>query len=146
MYLHLYLTKYKALYEDFSNIQETVKQKIQVAIMEFRHTDVSNSIFAENLLIKQVDNDFLLIFWDDKNICAYFVNEFNIIVLEFPNLDYSDKLLYKEFVDVKNKFIKISFRCKKEDFRAMIAPIAITYGFHINRLSDRNIIIGEVVK
>lgn len=142
MYLHLYLTKYKALYKDFNNIPDKVKQKIRVTITKFNTTEV----FAENLLIKQVDNDFLLIFWDDKNICAYFVNEFNIIVLEFPNLDYSDKLLYKEFVDVKNKFIKISFRCKKEDFRAMIAPIAVTYGFHINRLSDKNIIIGEVVK
>lgn len=142
MYLHLYLTKYKALYKDFNNIPDKVKQKIRVTITKFNTTEV----FAENLLIKQVDNDFLLIFWDDKNICAYFVNEFNIIVLEFPNLDYSDKLLYKEFVDVKNKFITISFRCKKEDFRAMIAPIAVTYGFHINRLSDKNIIIGEVVK
>lgn len=142
MYLHLYLTKYKALYGDFNNIPDKVKQKIRVTITKFNTTEV----FAENLLIKQVDNDFLLIFWDDKNICAYFVNEFSIIVLEFPNLDYSDKLLYKEFVDVKNKFIKISFRCKKEDFRAMIAPIAVTYDFHINRLSDKNIIIGEVVK
>lgn len=142
MFLHLYLTKYKALYKDFNNIPDKVKQKIRVTITKFNTTEV----FAENLLIKQVDNDFLLIFWDDKNICAYFVNEFNIIVLEFPNLDYSDKLLYKEFVDVKNKFIKISFRCKKEDFRAMIAPIAVTYGFHINRLSNKNIIIGEVVK
>lgn len=142
MFLHLYLTKYKALYKDFNNIPDKVKQKIRVTITKFNTTEV----FAENLLIKQVDNDFLLIFWDDKNICAYFVNEFNIIVLEFPNLDYSDKLLYKEFVDVKNKFIKISFRCKKEDFRAMIAPIAVTYDFHINRLSNKNIIIGEVVK
>ena len=142
MLLHLYLTKYKALYKDFNNIPDKVKQKIRVTITKFNTTEV----FAENLLIKQVDNDFLLIFWDDKNICAYFVNEFNIKVLEFPNLDYSDKLLYKEFVDVKNKFITISFRCKKEDFGAMIAPIAVTYGFHINRLSDKNIIIGEVVK
>lgn len=141
MYLHLYLTKYKALYGDFSNIQETVKQKIQVAIMEFRHTDVSNSLFAENLLIKQVNNNFLLIFWDDDSICAYFVNEINISRLEFPDLDYKDKLLYQEFIDIVDDFVTIPFRSKGEDFKYIIA----SYNFNTDALSSENTIIGELI-
>lgn len=145
MYLHLYLTKYKALYGDFSNIQETVKQKIQVAIMEFRHTDVSNSLFAENLLIKQVNNNFLLIFWNDESICAYYVNEINISRLEFIGLDYKDKLLYPEFIDIVDGFITIPFRGKSTDFKYMIAPIIISYSFNTDSLSEGNIIVGEVI-
>lgn len=145
MYLHLYLTKYKALYGDFSNIQETVKQKIQVAIMEFRHTDVSNSLFAENLLIKQVNNNFLLIFWDDESICAYYVNEINISRLEFIGLDYKDKLLYPEFIDIIDSFITIPFRSKGADFRYMVAPIIVSYNFNTDSLSEGNIIVGEVI-
>lgn len=145
MYLHLYLTKYKALYGDFSNIQEIVKQKIQVAIMEFRHTDVSNSLFAENLLIKQVNNNFLLIFWDDESICAYYVNEINISRLEFIGLDYKDKLLYPEFIDIVDGFITIPFRGKGTDFKYMIAPIIISYSFNTDSLSEGNIIVGEVI-
>lgn len=145
MYLHLYLTKYKALYGDFSNIQETVKQKIQVAIMEFRHTDVSNSLFAENLLIKQVNNNFLLIFWDDESICAYYINEINISRLEFIGLDYKDKLLYPEFIDIVDGFITIPFRGKSTDFKYMIAPIIVSYSFNTDSLSEGNIIVGEVI-
>lgn len=145
MYLHLYLTKYKALYGDFSNIQEIVKQKIQVAIMEFRHTDVSNSLFAENLLIKQVNNNFLLIFWDDESICAYYINEINISRLEFIGLDYKDKLLYPEFIDIVDGFITIPFRGKSTDFKYMIAPIIISYSFNTDSLSEGNIIVGEVI-
>lgn len=145
MYLHLYLTKYKALYGDFNNTPEIVKQKIQVAIMEFRHTDVSNSLFAENLLIKQVSNNFLLIFWDDDSICAYFVNEINISRLEFPDLDYKDKLLYKEFIDIVDNFITIPFRSKSAAFKYMIAPIIVSYSFNTDILSKGNIIVGEVI-
>lgn len=145
MCLHLYLTKYKALYGDFSNIQETVKQKIQVAIMEFRHTEVSNSLFAENLLIKQVSNNFLLIFWDDENICAYYVNEINISRLEFIGLDYKDKLLYPEFINIVDSFLTITFRSKSADFKYMIAPIIVSYSFNTDSLSEGNIIVGEVV-
>ena len=145
MYLHLYLTKYKALYGDFSNIQDIVKQKIQVAIMEFRHTDVSNSLFAENLLIKQVNNNFLLIFWDDESICAYYVNEINISRLEFIGLDYKDKLLYPEFIDIVDGFITIPFRGKSTDFKYMIAPIIVSYSFNTDSLSEGNIIVGEVI-
>lgn len=145
MYLHLYLTKYKALYGDFSNIQDVVKQKIQVAIMEFRHTDVSNSLFAENLLIKQVNNNFLLIFWDDESICAYYVNEINISRLEFIGLDYKDKLLYPEFIDIVDGFITIPFRGKSTDFKYMIAPIIVSYSFNTDSLSEGNIIVGEVI-
>ena len=141
MYLHLYLTKYKALYGDFSNIQEIVKQKIQVAIMEFRHTDVSNSLFAENLLIKQVNNNFLLIFWDDESICAYYVNEINISRLEFIGLDYKDKLLYPEFIDIVDGFITIPFRGKSTDFKYII----VSYSFNTDSLSEGNIIAGEVI-
>lgn len=146
MSLHLYLTKYKVLYKDFNNIPEKIKQKIRVAIMEFRYTDVNNSLFAENLLIKQVNNAFLLIFWNEKTICAYYVDEINIARLEFINLDYKDKLLYKEFIDVQNNFITIPFRYKTDDFNSMIAPIATTYGFHVDKLSAGNIILGEVGK
>ena len=145
MCLHLYLTKYKALYGDFSNIKETIKQKIQVAIMEFRHTEVSNSLFAENLLIKQVSNNFLLIFWDDENICAYYVNEINISRLEFIGLDYKDKLLYPEFINIVDSFITIPFRSKSADFKYMIAPIIVSYSFNTDSLSEGNIIVGEVV-
>lgn len=145
MCLHLYLTKYKVLYGDFNNIQETVKQKIQVAIMEFRHTDVSNSLFAENLLIKQVNNNFLLIFWDDESICAYYINEINISRLEFIGLDYKDKLLYPEFIDIVNDFITIPFRSKSADFKYMIAPIIVSYSFNTDSLSEGNIIVGEVI-
>lgn len=145
MYLHIYLTKYKALYGDFSNIQETVKQKIQVAIMEFRHTDVSNSLFAENLLIKQVDNNFLLIFWDDENICAYYVNEINISRLEFTGLDYKDKLLYPEFIDIVDEFVVIPFKSKDIDFKYMVAPIVASYSFNMNVLSNENTIVGEII-
>ena len=146
MSLHLYLTKYKALYKDFDNIPEKVGQKIRVAIMNFRYTEVSNSLFAENLLIKQVNNDFLLIFWSEEDVYAYLVNEINIARLEFKGLDYTDLLLYPEFINVKNNFVTIPFRDKKEDFRYMIAPIVVTYGFHVDRLSEGNIIIGEAGK
>lgn len=145
MYLHLYLTKYKALYGDFSNIQETVKQKIQVAIMEFRHTNVSNSLFAENLLIKQVGNNFLLIFWDDENICAYYINEINISRLEFTGLDYKDKLLYEEFIDIVDEFVVIPFKSKDIDFKYMVAPIVASYSFNMNVLSNENTIVGEII-
>lgn len=142
MPLHLYLTKYKTLYRDFNNISEKVKQKIRdIIAMNSKY-----NLFAENLLIKQVSNNFLLIFWDDERICAYFVNAATVIMLEFPDLDYSDKLLYKEFVDIKNEFVIISFRYKKDDFSAMIAPIAVTYGFHMDKLSNENIVVGEVGK
>ena len=145
MSLHLYLTKYKVLYGDFNNIKENVKQKIQVAIMEFRHTDVSNSLFAENLLIKQVDNNFLLIFWDDENICVYYVNEINISRLEFTGLDYKDKLLYPEFIDIVDEFVVIPFKSRGIDFKYMVAPIVASYSFNTDALSSENTIIGELI-
>ena len=145
MSLHLYLTKYKVLYGDFNNISEKIGQKIRVAIMNFRHTEVDNSLFARNLLIKQVRDNFLLIFWDDNSICAYFVNEINISRLEFPDLDYKDKLLYQEFIDIVDDFVTIPFRSKGEDFKYMVAPIVASYSFNTDALSSENTIIGEVI-
>lgn len=141
MSLHLYLTKYKVLYGDCNNIPEKIGQKIRVAIINFRHTEVDNSLFARNLLIKQVSNNFLLIFWDDDSICAYFVNEINISRLEFPDLDYKDKLLYQEFIDIVDDFVTIPFRSKGEDFKYIIA----SYSFNTDALSSENTIIGELI-
>lgn len=141
MSLHLYLTKYKVLYGDCNNIPEKIGQKIRVAIINFSYTEVDNSLFARNLLIKQVSNNFLLIFWDDDSICAYFVNEINISRLEFPDLDYKDKLLYQEFIDIVDDFVTIPFRSKGEDFKYIIA----SYSFNTDALSSENTIIGELI-
>lgn len=140
--LHLYLSKYKMLYQNFDNLQDNVKQKIRIAILNFRHTDIDDSLFGKNLLIKQVNNDFLLIFWDDERICSYLVNEINIARLDFQKLDYTGLRFYPDFLGITENMITIAFKNKEDDFEGMVAPIVCTYVFDINNLSAGNIIVG----